>query len=74
MRSQADSSAVGTVLRDLFDLLAGGTFLHAADTDDCKYCEFHRACGSDPVARAEVKLANTANTALDAYRRLQTHA
>ncbi len=73
-RPQADSTAMTAVLRDLFDLLAGGTFLHTADTDDCKYCEFHRACGSDAVSRADAKLANAANTTLDPYRRLQAHA
>jgi hypothetical protein len=65
---------VAAVLQDLFDLLAGGTFLHTADAADCKYCEYHRACGSDPVLRAQGKLANAATTALDVYRRLQAHA
>jgi ATP-dependent helicase/nuclease subunit B len=74
VRSQADSTAVGAVLQALFDLLAGGTFLHTANTDDCKFCEFHRGCGSEPVARAAAKLANSANTALDCYRRLQEYA
>jgi len=73
-RPQGDSAPVAPVLRDLFDLLAGGTFLHTADAADCKYCEFHRACGSDPVPRAQGKLANAATTALDVHRRLQAHA
>ena len=73
-RPQGDSAPVAAVLQDLFDLLAGGTFLHTADAADCKYCEFHRACGSDPVPRAQGKLANAATTALDVYRRLQAHA
>jgi ATP-dependent helicase/nuclease subunit B len=73
-RPQRDSAPVAAVLRDLFDLLAGGTFLHTANPDDCKYCEFHRACGTDPVPRAKAKLANAANIALDVYRRLEEHA
>jgi ATP-dependent helicase/nuclease subunit B len=73
-RPQGDSAPVAAVLRDLFDLLAGGTFLHTANPDDCKYCEFQRACGSNPVPRAQAKLANAANTMLDAYRRLEAHA
>jgi ATP-dependent helicase/nuclease subunit B len=73
-RLQADPTAVKRVLRDLCELLAAGTFLHTADAGACKYCEFQRACGNDPVARAEAKLANPENRVLEAYRRLQTHA
>ncbi len=73
-RPQADPGAVGPVLRDLFDLLAGGTFLTTATDADCRYCEFQRACGGDPVARATRKRDNAANTILTAYRRLADHA
>ncbi|HTU00424.1 MAG TPA: PD-(D/E)XK nuclease family protein, partial [Candidatus Sulfotelmatobacter sp.] len=74
LRSQADSAAVTAVLKDLFDLLAAGTFPHTASSNVCTYCEFHRACGYDAVASAEAKLANPVNSDLDAYRRLQDHA
>jgi ATP-dependent helicase/nuclease subunit B len=73
-RPQADPGPVAALLRDLFGLLAGGTFLHTANEQDCRYCEFHRACGRDPVARAARKLENPANAALTAYRRLADHA
>jgi len=72
-RPQADPGAVAAVVRDLFGLLAGGTFLHTANERDCRYCEFHRACGRDPVARAARKLDNAANAALTAYRGLADH-
>jgi RecB family exonuclease len=61
------------VLRDLFDVLASGTFVHTADKDDCRYCEFWRACGRNPVERAEAKLDHAPNVVLDPYRRLQAH-
>ena len=73
-RSQADPGAVAAVVQDLFGLLAGGTFLHTANERDCRYCEFHRACGRDPVARAARKLDIAANAALTAYRGLADHA
>ena len=73
-RPQGDSAAVAALLRDLFDLLAGGTFLYAARPEDCRYCESYHACGSDSVARAKAKLANPLNTALDPNRRLKDHA
>jgi len=73
-RPQADPGAVAAVVRDLFGLLAGGTFLHTANERDCRYCEFHRACGRDPVARAARKIENAANVALTAYRGLADHA
>ena len=62
------------VLRDLFDVLAGGAFVHSADVDeDCRYCEFDRACGRRAAERARAKLAAD-NPVLDAYRRLDEHA
>ena len=73
-RAQDDPAKVAAILRDLFDVLATGTFLPANDKGDCRYCAFERACGTGPVARAQQKLENVANGALDAYRRLRNHA
>jgi hypothetical protein len=73
-RPQDDSAKVAAVLRDLFDVLATGTYLHANDKGDCRFCAFQRACGTDPATRAQQKLKNAANGALDAYRRLRDHA
>jgi len=61
------------VLRDLFDVLAAGAFVHTASKVDCTYCEVKRACGRDPVERAEAKLDHAPNVVLDPYRRLQAH-
>ena len=61
------------VLRDLFDVLAAGAFVHTASKGDCTYCEFKRACGRNPVERAEAKLDHAPNVALEPYRRLQAH-
>jgi hypothetical protein len=62
------------VLRDLFDLLAAGAFVHTPDEDkDCKFCEFSRACGQKAAERAKVKVDQTENETLEAYRRLNAH-
>jgi ATP-dependent helicase/nuclease subunit B len=61
------------VLRDLFDVLASGAFVHTAKNEDCRYCEFRRACGRDPVERADAKLDHAPNVVLDPYRRLRAH-
>jgi ATP-dependent helicase/nuclease subunit B len=67
-------AALGAVLGDLVALVRGGTFLHTPEKNDCRFCEFGRACGPDPAGRAAPKLADPANRALAAYRQLQGHA
>lgn len=62
------------MLRDLFDLLAAGAFIHTTREEDCRFCQFHRACGSDPVPRARTKVAQDRGPTLDPYRRLAGHA
>jgi hypothetical protein len=74
VRPAETQTQVAVVLRDLFDVLARGAFVHSADLDeDCRYCEFDRACGRRAAERAKAKLAAD-NPALDAYRRLGGHA
>ena len=74
VRPPETQAQVAMVLRDLFDVLAQGTFVHTTDVDeDCRYCQFDRACGRRPGERAEAKLAAD-NPVLDAYRRLDAHA
>jgi ATP-dependent helicase/nuclease subunit B len=70
---QGDPAAVVAVLRDLFEVVACGTFVHSSDESDCRWCEFGRACGADPVARAKRKIEHGDNEILDAYRRLARH-
>ena len=72
---EADASVeVVAVLRDLFDVLATGAFVHTPDAEkDCRFCEFEHACGRQAAERAEAKIARLENAALEAYRRLNAH-
>jgi ATP-dependent helicase/nuclease subunit B len=72
-RPPRPTSALGAVLGDLVALVRDGTFLHTPTPDDCRFCEFGRACGPEPFARAERKLAAPANRVLAAYRQLERH-
>ncbi|HEY7249991.1 MAG TPA: PD-(D/E)XK nuclease family protein [Methylomirabilota bacterium] len=75
VRAASSGEQVAAVLRDLFDLLAAGAFVHTPDGgEDCRFCEFGRACGAQAAERAERKLARSESPALDAYRRLGGHA
>ena len=69
----AQAAGLKDVLRDLFDIVGKGLFVHTADENDCKYCEVGRACGRDPYVRAEQKLENDANDVLGPYWRLGKH-
>jgi RecB family exonuclease len=64
---------IAGVLRDLFDTLKTGAFVHTEDEDDCKWCEFGRACGRTPFERAALKIDNGANAVLEPYWRLADH-
>ena len=63
----ADTMAV---LDELFDTVAAGAFVHTADQENCRFCHHAAACGRDHFARAERKISNTANAALEPYRKL----
>ena len=74
VRPASTQTQVPAVLRDLFDLLAAGAFVHTPDEDeDCRFCEFTRACGPKAAERAELKIARAENAALEAYRKLNAH-
>jgi RecB family exonuclease len=74
VRPESTQAQAVDVLRDLFDLLAAGAFVHTPDADeDCRFCEFKHACGRQAAERAEAKIARLDNAALDAYRRLSEH-
>jgi len=64
---------IAAVLRDLFDTLAAGAFVHTDDEEDCKFCDFGRACGRTPFECAGKKAWNEANTVLAPYQRLADH-
>jgi ATP-dependent helicase/nuclease subunit B len=67
------SERLAAVVRDLFDVLAAGAFVHAEDDGDCRYCDFGPACGRDAFVRGERKIANGANVVLEPFRRLGAH-
>lgn len=74
MRPASSQAKAAAVLRDLFDLLGAGAFVHSPHQDeDCRFCEYGRACGPGAAERAETKIDNGANDALEAYRRLSAH-
>ena len=74
VRPASTQAEAATVLRDLFDLLAAGAFVHTPDEDeDCRFCDFSRACGQKAAERAKVKVDQTENEALEAYRKLNAH-
>ena len=74
VRPASTQALAAAVLRDLFDLLAAGAFVHSPRQDeDCRFCEFGRACGRGAAERAKAKIDNGANDTLEAYRRLSGH-
>ncbi len=59
------------VLADLRDVIASGTFIHAADKQACMFCDLGVACGAtDALGRVETK---SQDRLLAARLRLQTH-
>ena len=49
-------AAIAGVLGDLRELIVQGSFVHAPDEDDCKFCDYAAACGEDVHEQAEAKL------------------
>jgi RecB family exonuclease len=73
VRPASTQAQAAAVLRDLFDLLAAGAFIHSPDKEDCRFCEFGRACGPRAAERAKAKIDGGDNAPLEAYRRLRDH-
>ncbi len=63
-------AATTAVLSDLQQVIASGTFVHAADESACKWCDFGSACGEHVSEQAAAKQGDRK---LDAYRRLVAH-
>ena len=61
------------VLEDLLSVISSGVFVHTSDKDDCRYCDFGRACGVGAPERAKRKLQNMAEARLDCVRKLAGH-
>jgi RecB family exonuclease len=58
------------VLADLRALVAGGAFVHAANKDACKWCDYEAACSGGAHSQAEAKLQDAK---LLAFGRLTGH-
>jgi hypothetical protein len=63
-------AATTAVLSDLREVIASGTFVHAADNSACKWCDFGNACGTNVFERAAAKQKDPK---LVAYQRLVAH-
>jgi ATP-dependent helicase/nuclease subunit B len=72
-RPQGDPAPLRAVLGDLVAVVRAGAFVHTVDESDCRFCEFGRACGPDPAARAARKVEAAANGVLEPFRRLRQH-
>jgi ATP-dependent helicase/nuclease subunit B len=58
------------VLSDLREVISSGLFVHAHDPEDCKFCDFGRACGQDAHDRAGGKAGDPI---LEPVRKLGQH-
>jgi ATP-dependent helicase/nuclease subunit B len=59
------------VLADLRQVIVNGTFTHTPDEEDCRYCDYKAACGTQVQDQANSKLQDKK---LVAYGRLAAHA
>jgi ATP-dependent helicase/nuclease subunit B len=73
LRPPRPAAELGRVLGDLVALVRAGAFLHTPTENDCRFCDFGRACGPAPFERAARKLDQPANRALAANRQLRSH-
>jgi hypothetical protein len=64
------AAATQAVLSDLREVIAAGTFVHAADRGACKWCDFGAACGPAVHEQAAAKLGDPK---LQSYIRLTRH-
>ena len=65
------TAAVAAVLADLRQVIASGLFVHAADEEPCKFCDYGHACGGNATASAAAK---SEAPALAPLRKLGSHA
>ena len=67
-----DLAETRDVLVRLLDLLRAGTFPHAAEKDDCRYCDYETVCGGPfaAAARSRAKLETTTLPVLKAFREI----
>jgi ATP-dependent helicase/nuclease subunit B len=67
-----DLAETRDVLTRLLDLLRAGAFPHAAEKDDCRYCDYETVCGGPfaAAARSRAKLETTTLPVLKAFREI----
>ncbi len=67
-----DPAETRDVLERLLGLLRAGTFPHAAEKDDCRYCDYETVCGGpfEAAARSKAKLAQSSLPVLRAFREI----
>jgi ATP-dependent helicase/nuclease subunit B len=67
-----DPAQTRDVLGRLLDLLREGTFPHAAEKDDCRYCDYETVCGGpfEAAARSKEKLERASLPVLKAFREI----
>jgi len=69
-----DVPATRTALKQLFEILKRGSFLHAPDPEFCKFCEFQGVCDGPETAmqraRAKLECADPQNEILKPIRSL----
>jgi hypothetical protein len=67
-----DLGGTRRILGHLLDLLRAGTFPHAVDKEDCRYCDYEAVCGGPLAAgpRAREKLGKSTLPVLQAFREI----
>jgi ATP-dependent helicase/nuclease subunit B len=53
-----EAARLGAVLGDLREVIASGLFVHAAEDESCRWCDYGHACGQRAATRAGAKLAD----------------
>ena len=63
-------ASIAAVLGDLRDVILAGQFIRTPDEDNCRFCEYVAACGSQANEQAEAKAADPR---FQAFGRLAAH-
>ncbi|MBE3097700.1 MAG: PD-(D/E)XK nuclease family protein, partial [Planctomycetes bacterium] len=69
-----DDEVTAAVLSELCDTLRAGAFTVTPDEEDCKFCNFKKACGgAAAIERAKTMIKEGAGDVLEPFRRLRSH-
>ena len=73
-RPQAGRQKIVKLLKHLFDLLAGGTFIASDHGEKCGICDYHEVCNRErAVARAIALASPGGSPCLEPWRRLKEY-